>query len=113
MGFSIATTTSILYRSVGIPTFYNRAIKHVKHYADRPLSQDSPKPIRLFEAELTTKEDTYMLREDKQRIPRDWRLLDSSSIGTSQRQSWLPSASLHNPLLRQQRLGCGWVRRDL
>ncbi|KAH7550268.1 hypothetical protein JRO89_XS13G0163400 [Xanthoceras sorbifolium] len=66
--------------------------------------------IKAHAAELT--KETYAFREDK-RILRDW----SDPIDTDVDRKpglWPPNnkadnPSLHNPLLRQERMGCGWL----
>ncbi|XP_062074311.1 5-amino-6-(5-phospho-D-ribitylamino)uracil phosphatase, chloroplastic [Humulus lupulus] len=66
-------------------------------------------PIKALAMELT--KEAYSYKED--RIPQDW----SYQIGTGLEGKpglWPPenkadNPSLHNPLLRQERMGCGWL----
>ncbi|KAL1214813.1 5-amino-6-(5-phospho-D-ribitylamino)uracil phosphatase [Cardamine amara subsp. amara] len=66
-------------------------------------------PIRALAMELT-KEMPAFKKDD--RLPKTWNYLDS---GVDDKPSlWPPEnkadkPSLHNPLLRQERMGCGWL----
>ncbi|XP_010255397.1 PREDICTED: uncharacterized protein LOC104596078 [Nelumbo nucifera] len=66
--------------------------------------------IKALAMELT--KEAYSPR-DEERIPRNWRY--SVDTNTLQKQGlWPPpnkadNPSLHNPLLRQERMGCGWL----
>lgn len=66
-------------------------------------------PVRALAMELT-KEMPAFKKDD--RLPKTWNYLDS---GVDDKPSlWPPEnkadkPSLHNPLLRQERMGCGWL----
>ncbi|KAJ4876296.1 Haloacid dehalogenase-like hydrolase (HAD) superfamily protein [Raphanus sativus] len=63
-------------------------------------------PIKALAMELTKE----MPKKKKKKDPRTWNYLDSGSV-----DKWPPpenkadKPSLHNPLLRQERMGCGWL----
>ncbi|XP_007029186.2 PREDICTED: sugar phosphatase YfbT [Theobroma cacao] len=67
-------------------------------------------PIKALAMELTKEVHAY---RDEQRTPRNWNYQIDTSVGQKP-CSWPPenradNASLHNPLLRQERMGCGWL----
>ncbi|GMH09392.1 hypothetical protein Nepgr_011233 [Nepenthes gracilis] len=66
--------------------------------------------VKVFAMELT--KEAYIHKE-KERIPRSWNYL--IDLDTDRKPGvWPPenkadNPSLHNPLLRQERMGCGWL----
>ncbi|ESQ38341.1 hypothetical protein EUTSA_v10028735mg [Eutrema salsugineum] len=67
-------------------------------------------PIRALAMELTKEMPAYKKRDE--RLPKTWNYLDSGS--DNKPGLWPPEnkadkPSLHNPLLRQERMGCGWL----
>ncbi|XP_010434793.1 PREDICTED: uncharacterized protein LOC104718697 [Camelina sativa] len=68
-------------------------------------------PIRAVAMELTKEMPAYKKKKDE-RLPKTWNYLDSGADDKS--SVWPPEnkadkPSLHNPLLRQERMGCGWL----
>lgn len=66
--------------------------------------------IKALAMEVT--KEAYSFKEDR-RIPRDWNYEIATGIG-GKPGLWPPenkadNASLQNPLLRQERMGCGWL----
>ncbi|EEF51186.1 5-amino-6-(5-phospho-D-ribitylamino)uracil phosphatase, chloroplastic [Ricinus communis] len=67
--------------------------------------------IKALAMELT--KETYSFREEEERIPRTWGY--QADTGVDRKPGlWPPenradNASLNNPLLRQERMGCGWL----
>ncbi|KAJ4712066.1 Haloacid dehalogenase-like hydrolase (HAD) superfamily protein [Melia azedarach] len=66
--------------------------------------------INALAMELT--KETYSFREEE-KIPRDWRYQLDSGVdrkpGLWPPENKADNPSLHNPLLRQERMGCGWL----
>lgn len=66
-------------------------------------------PIRALAMELT--KEVYSFKED--RIPRDWNYQIDTGIegkpGLWPPENKADNPSLQNPLLRQERMGCGWL----
>ncbi|XP_074303918.1 5-amino-6-(5-phospho-D-ribitylamino)uracil phosphatase, chloroplastic-like [Silene latifolia] len=93
--------------------FIGRGIKMESSITRKRIERDcvSMGSIKALARELT-KEAAYSYKE-KERIPRAWNYYIETD---SDRKPgvWPPdnkadSPSLHNPLLRQERLGCGWL----
>lgn len=69
------------------------------------------KPIRALAMELTKEMPAYK-KKDERKLPRTWNYLDSGSVdkpGLWPPENKADKPSLHNPLLRQERMGCGWL----
>lgn len=67
-------------------------------------------PIRALAMELTKEMPAFEKKDE--RLPKTWNYLDSGS--DNKPALWPPEnkadkPSLHNPLLRQERMGCGWL----
>lgn len=66
--------------------------------------------IKALAMELT--KEAYSYREEE-RIPRTWSYRPDSSVdrkpGLWPPENRADNASLHNPLVRQERMGCGWL----
>uniref|UniRef100_A0A1J3FT69 Phosphorylated carbohydrates phosphatase n=1 Tax=Noccaea caerulescens TaxID=107243 RepID=A0A1J3FT69_NOCCA len=71
----------------------------------------SVSPIKALAMELTKEMPAYKKKKDE-RLPKTWNYLDSGA--DNKPGLWPPEnkadkPSLHNPLLRQERMGCGWL----
>lgn len=68
------------------------------------------KSITALAMELT--KETYSFREEE-KIPQDWRYQIDTGVdrkpGLWPPENKADNPSLHNPLLRQERMGCGWL----
>ncbi|CAH8272985.1 unnamed protein product [Arabidopsis lyrata] len=67
-------------------------------------------PIRALAMELTKEMPAFKKKDE--RLPKTWNYLDSGADDNP--SLWPPEnkadkPSLHNPLLRQERMGCGWL----
>ncbi|TXG50515.1 hypothetical protein EZV62_023039 [Acer yangbiense] len=128
---SIAATSFIGHRPVcrGIPVrdvsgrrkFSDNCRFPVTEFVGRRVVTSSPWPrlkvdrlvnlsVNALATELT--KETYAFREDR-KIVRDWS--DPIDTGVDRKPGlWPPNnkadnPTLHNPLLRQERMGCGWL----
>ncbi|KAG2330479.1 hypothetical protein Bca4012_019928 [Brassica carinata] len=67
-------------------------------------------PIKALAMELTKEMPAYKKKKKKdERLPRTWNYLDSGSVDKWPPENKADKPSLHNPLLRQERMGCGWL----
>lgn len=67
-------------------------------------------PIRAVAMELTKEMPAYKKKDE--RLPKTWNYLDSGADdkpGVWPPENKADKPSLHNPLLRQERMGCGWL----
>lgn len=87
--------------------------RRIVNYCPPPrmkLSRSINKSINALAMELT--KETYSFREEE-KIPLDWRYQIDTGVdrkpGLWPPENKADNPSLHNPLLRQERMGCGWL----
>lgn len=92
---------------LGRPIISYRTPSRTRRYAVDGFAASTTKALAM---ELTKEANSFS--EEEERIRRN--LNYSTSSGSKQQRVWPPhnkadNPSLHNPLLRQERLGCGWL----